>query len=217
MERKEILTLIKQVREGATKRKFSQTFDLVVNLKGLDMKKQEQQVDFFAVLHNSKGKKMKICALVGPELSEEATKHCDFVVNAHEFDRYSADKKMIKKLSDSYDYFIAQANIMAKVAQVFGRVFGPRGKMPNPKAGCVVPPKTPFGPLVEKLNNTIRMQAKVTPIIMVPVGSETMTDELLADNVVDAYNQLIHHLPGEINNIKSIYLKLTMSKPVKIM
>lgn len=217
MEKNEIISILKKLRETSTQRKFKQTFDLVVNLKGLDLKKQEQQVDFFAVLHNSKGKKMKTCALVGPELSDEAAKHCDFVINAHEFERYNADKKLQKKLVEQYDYFIAQANIMAKVAQVFGRVFGPRGKMPNPKSGCVVPPKTAFAPLIDKLNKTIRMQAKTSPIIMVPVGNEVMDDNLIADNVVDAYNQLIHHLPGEKNNIKSIYLKLTMSKPEKIM
>lgn len=126
------------------------------------------------------------------------------------------DKKAVKKLAAEYDFFIAQANIMPKVATVFGRVLGPRGKMPNPKAGCVVPPKASLAPLYEKLQNMVRIKAKDKPIVMAVVGDQSLKDEELADNILYAYNQIAHHLPKEEHNIKDAFIKLTMSKPVKI-
>jgi len=173
-------------------------------------------VDIFLPLHYSKGKKTKVCALVGPELSAQAKEVCDFVVEHDDFPKYAKDKKLIKKLANGYDFFIAQANLMAEVAKTFGRVFGPKGKMPNPKAGCVVPPTANLKPLYEKLQTTVRISAKTTPSIQVIVGNEEMKDEEVLDNIMTVFNQVIHHLPAEKNNVRNIYLKLTMGKAMKV-
>ncbi|MEM3127068.1 MAG: 50S ribosomal protein L1, partial [Candidatus Woesearchaeota archaeon] len=196
-------------------RKFSQTYDLIVNLRGLDLKKQEDKVDFFFQLPKPKGKPQKICALIGPELLEEA-KNCDFAITQKDFPLYKQDKKKVKKLAEQHDFFIGQANIMPEIAAVFGGVLGPRGKMPNPKAGCIVPPKVALKPLVEKLKNTIRIQTKNETALKCPIGNEKMPDEEVAENLVAVYNQIVSHLPQEENNIRNAYLKLTMSKPVKL-
>lgn len=216
MEIKSIVESIKLAKTEAKKRNFSQKVDLIINIKDLDLKKNDNHIDFYSQLHHSVGKKLKICALAGPELAEEAKKVCDFVVIQTEFADYAKDKKKAKKLADGYDYFIAQADIMPLVAQTFGKVFGPRAKMPNPKAGCVVPPKAQLGPIYEKLQTTIRIMAKKDPVIHLMVGNEDMNEEEVADNINTAYNQLIHHLPGETNNIKEMFVKLTMGKPVKL-
>jgi len=105
---------------------------------------------------------------------------------------------------------------MAKVATTFGRVFGPKRKMPNPKAGCVVPPKASLKPLFEKLQKTVRIYAKERPILQVAVGNESMKDEEIADNIMTVYDQVIHHLPSEENNIRNLFIKLTMGAPIKV-
>src|SRR3989338_5004403 len=139
MEKEELQSALQKARDISDKRNFKQSFDLVINLKGLDMKKQEHNVDAFITLPHARGKKTKVCALVGAELFEQAKSVCDFAILSDTFEKYK-EKKEIKKLANSYDFFIAQANIMPKVATTFGRIFGPRGKMPNPKSGGVVPP-----------------------------------------------------------------------------
>ena len=78
-------------------------------------------------------------------------KSLDAAFETHDFDQFKDNASKIKKLAGEYDFFVAQANIMPQVATVFGKVLGPRGKMPNPKAGCVVPPKSQLGPLKERL------------------------------------------------------------------
>src|SRR3989344_3409336 len=216
MDKAKIQEAINVLRSEEHKRKFSQTVDLIINLRGLDLKKPEQQLDFYITLPHTRGRQMKVCALIGPELVEEA-KACDKMVMESEFQSFSDDKNAVKKLANAYEYFIAQANIMPKIATAFGKVFGPKRKMPNPKAGCVVPPKTVLKPLVEKLQKLVRIYAKEKPIVQCMIGTEQQSDAELIDNVTAIMDQIIHHLPGEANNIKSAYLKLTMSKPMKIM
>ena len=215
MDKTKIKTALEEVKKNSKKRKFNQSYDLVIALQNLDLKKTDQQVDFYTLLHFTRGKKIKICAFVGPELKDEATKVCDTTLVVGDFPKY-ADKKLAKKLAEEHDYFIAQANIMGKVAGTFGKVLGPRGKMPNPKAGCVVPPKAQLKPLYDKLQKTIRISAKTALMMQCAIGAEDMNDEEVIDNILTAYNQLIHHLPNHENNVKAVFLKLTMGKPVKV-
>ena len=139
----------------------------------------------------------------------------DEVILANDFDKYN-DKKLLKKLARKHDYFIAQATIMPKVASVFGKVLGPKGKMPNPKAGCVVPPNANLKSVRERLDKTIRVSAKISPMIQASVGKEDMKDEEILENTNNIYEQVIHHLPNEEQNVHSVYIKLTMGKSIKV-
>ena len=215
MEKQELQSALAKAKDISDKRNFKQSFDLIINLKGLDPKKPEHQVDTFITLPHSRGKKIKICGLVGAELNEQAKSVFDNAIQSDNFDKYK-DKKEIKKLANEYDFFVAQANIMPKVATVFGRVFGPRGKMPNPKAGNVVPPNANLKPLHEKLQRTIRATTKSAPLIQCGVGTEDMKSEDIVENAMTVYNTILHILPNEKHNIKDIYVKLTMGKPVKV-
>ena len=215
MDKEQVQSALIKAKDISAKRNFKQTYDLILNLKGLDLKKQEHQIDTFIALPHSKGKKTKICALIGPELAEQAEATCDSVILSDNFEKYK-DKKEIRKIANSFDYFIAQANIMPKVATVFGRVFGPRGKMPNPKSGCIVAPNANLKPLYEKLQRTIRVNVKSAPLIQCAIGTEDMNVNEIAENVVTVFNSLLQLLPNERHNIKDVYVKLTMGKPVKV-
>jgi len=217
MEKEVILKSLNELKSTAKKRNFEQSIDLIINLKDLDLKNPAHQIEFFMTLPHHPGKKKKICALVGNELKEDARKYCDKVVSQEEFSEYAKDKKKTKKLASECDFFIAQANIMAQVAAAFGKVLGPRGKMPNPKAGCVISPKESLKTLCEKLQKTVRISAKTTPLIQCLVGKESLKEEEVAENILEILSQLESKLPQGKNNIKNVYIKLTMSKPVKVM
>jgi large subunit ribosomal protein L1 len=88
--------------------------------------------------------------------------------------------------------------------------------MPNPKAGCVVPANANLQPLVEKLKSTVRVSVKTAPLFQCRVGNEETPEENLIDNIHVIYNSMLHALPNELDNIKSVYLKLTMGPAVKI-
>ena len=150
MDKESVKKALEELKKS--KRKFNQTVDLIIVLKNLNLKKPEDQVDFFHQLHFSIGKKIKLCALVGSELSGQAKELFDTVISIDDFPKYAKDKKGLKKLAKGHDYFVAQATIMPQVATTFGSVLGPVGKMPNPKAGCVVPPSASIQTLYTNTN-----------------------------------------------------------------
>jgi large subunit ribosomal protein L1 len=210
-----VLKALKEAKEKSPKRNFKQSVDYIVALKGLDLKKPDQQQDFFIQLHHPRSKKVKVCGLVGPELYEQAKEALDKAILVDDFASFK-DKKSIKNLANEFDFFVAQANIMALVAKNFGRVFGPRGKMPNPKAGCVVPPNANLKSLYEKLQATVHVKVKNQLQAQFNVGYEDTDEKVVVDNILTIYKQLINHFPQDKNNIKAQYIKLTMGKPVQI-
>ncbi|MBW2982188.1 50S ribosomal protein L1 [Candidatus Woesearchaeota archaeon] len=216
MKKEDILKVIKELKEKSKKRNFKQSFDLIVVLKGLNLKKPEEQVEFFQPLKHDLGKQLKICALVGPELAGKSKDLCDFIVKDDEFPKYAKDKKATKKLAKECGWFIAQANLMPKIAASFGRVLGPKGKMPNPKAGCIVPPTANLKPLCDRLRKTVKVSAKTVPTIQCIVGKEDMKDEDVTDNIWTIYDGLVHHLPSGKDNVRNVLLKLTMGKPINL-
>lgn len=216
MEEKNIIATLKNLKTNSKKRNFTQKIDAIFVLKDLNLKKNENQIDFFTNLHFNIGKDVKVCAFTGPEIHSEAKKICDLAISQTDFVKYKNNKKMIKKLIAEYDFFIAQANIMPQVAQVFGKILGPKGKMPNPKAGCVVPPKAAIKPLYDKIQTMVRIMVKTQLQIQVTIGSESQDEKEVTDNIKTVYDQIIHHLPNEENNLKKVYLKFTMGKPVQL-
>ncbi|MGM5480225.1 MAG: 50S ribosomal protein L1 [Nanobdellota archaeon] len=214
VNKKQMESLLKDLREKSPKRNFTQSIELFVNLKDLNLKKPEEQVEFFTQSPQPFAKK-KVCAIVGPETEKQAKEVCDKVILQTELAEYKKDKKASKKLADEYDFFIAQANLMGQIAGTFGRIFGPRGKMPNPKAGCVVAPGSSLKALVQRLQSTVKVSAKKFPVIHVTVGKEDMDDSAIIENILYFYDQIEHHLPRENHNIKNALVKMTMSTPVK--
>lgn len=213
MEQKQAQDALKKLRETAKKKKFSQSLDLIVTLKNFDLKKQK--LDVYVDLHHDTGKKVKVCALIGPELQDSAKKACDFVITKDNFTKFK-DKKVIKKLAQDYDYFIAQGDVMKDVATVFGRTLGPRAKMPNPKAGCVIPPNANVDNVVKKLQKLVRIQTAKDPFIMCRIGKEDQDDAVLIDNIISIMKALESNLPLQQNNIKGSFIKFTMSPSIEL-
>lgn len=197
-------------------KKFEQSVDITINLKEIDLKKNEQQIDFFLELPHFRGKPVKVCGLVGPELFDESKAVLDETIEAHNFGDLKSSPAKVKKLAQDFDFFVAQATIMPQIASAFGRVLGSRGKMPNPKAGCVVPPKAQLTPLKSRLEKTARVIAKTSSSIKLSIGKESLPVDVLAENALAVYNGVIANTPQGINNIKDISVKLTMGKPVRV-
>jgi large subunit ribosomal protein L1 len=213
IEKAKVLDAIKKSREGE-KRNFSQTIELIINLKELDIRKEEGKIEEFLELPAGRGKPAKVCALIGPELKDAAKKVCDNFVVSDDFDSF--DKRKIRKLAREHDFFIAQANIMPAIAKTFGRFLSPLGKMPSPKAGHVVPPKANIEPLVKILKKSVKLVIKKAPVFQTIIGNDNMTDEELHQNAIAVIEKLKGRLPKGEHNIKAVLIKTTMGKPVKV-
>ena len=216
VDAKAIQQALDKLKQSTERVKFNQTVDLIITLKDIDLKKPDQQVDFFTSLPHGKGKDVKVAGLVGSDLIDAAKKELDFALSDSDFAQFASKKSDVKNMASTYDYFVAQANVMPKVAQSFGRILGPRNKMPNPKAGCVVPPKTSLTQVKERLQKMVRISARKDPHIQVAVGTQNMDAQQIIENITEAYNQTVAHLPQGINNVKKVLVKLTMSKVERV-
>ncbi len=187
-------------------RKFDQTLDLIINLQKFNVKKNSINI-FFSVPYKIKEK------TVGAFLE---VKHKDVdTITADQFKKYK-DKKELKKLVKKYDFFIAQASLMPKVATTFGRILGPTGKMPSPQMGIMMNVDDKIiAELKTKINNSIKIRTKEASV-KIPIGKKSMKDEELIENILTIYNRIVKELPRKKENIKNVELKFTMTKPEKI-
>ena len=160
-----------------------------------------------SVPHKVKDK--KVCAFL-----ETKNKNVD-TITGDEFKKYS-NKKLLKNLVKKYDFFIAQASLMPKVATTFGKILGPAGKMPSPQLGLLLNASDKsIEELKNKVNTGIKIRTKEASI-KVPVGKQSMKDEEITDNVMMVYNTIVKELPRDKENVKNIEIKFTMTKPIKI-
>ena len=188
------------------KRNFNQTIDLIINLKKYNFKKNPLNL-FVNIPHKIKDK--KICAFF--EMENENVK----TITQKEFKKYS-DKSELKKLVKNFDFFIAQASLMPKVATVFGRFLGPVGKMPSPQLGVLTDTnEKTINELKEKINSSIKIRTKEASIKLA-IGKENMKDEEIIENILAVYDVVLKSLPREKDNIKNVEIKFTMTKPQKI-
>lgn len=207
MELKQELSKALDELRKSEERKFNQTVDLIVNLQKFDVKKQNINL-FLTVPHQLKDK--KIAGFFETKNKDVET------ITPSEFRNYE-DKRELKKLTKKFDFFIAQANLMPKVATIFGRVLGPAGKMPSPQMGVLMnSDEKNVRALKEKINNSLRIKIKEASIKLA-IGKQNMKNDEIIENILAVYNTLIKNLPKGKDNIKNLEIKFTMTKPQKIL
>ena len=206
----EFLKEIKEAKEKAKKRKFLQTWDLIISLKNIDLKKPENKLNLEFPLPEGGGKETKVIFIVDSLLAE-AKKTGGLIVTKGELERLGKDKKKLKKYAEIYDWWFCEAPLMPLVGKTLGVVLGPRGRMPRP-----IPPKGSVQPFMEMSNKLVRVRLRDSPVIQIPVGTEEMKEEQIMKNVLAVINFVKDRLPKGKVNMKSAWIKLTMGPPVKL-
>ncbi len=199
-----ILATVKQLREKSEKRNFPQTFDLIINLQGIDLKKPESKINEEFPLPHGKGRESKV-AIFSDTLKLDGVE----ILGGSDLDGMSKNKRIAKKLVQNTDFFLADVKMMPVVAKVLGQFIGPKGKLPKIISGDA-------SSLVKNLKRAVRARIKDSPVIQCPVGNENMKDEEIAENIQELLKFLEGKLPKGRNNIGNIMLKLTMNKPVEL-
>lgn len=198
--------VLEEIRKNSKERKFDQSVDLIVNLRKFDIKKNQLSL-FIQLPHKIKNK--KICGFIETKTSLVDT------INKASFVIYK-DKKAIKKLVKKYDFFIASAGLMPAVATTFGRVLGPASKMPSPQLGIVtIEDEKSIKDLIKRIESVVRVRTK-EPTIKLMIAKQEEKDEDIAEKALIIYNEVFKNLPRQKENLRSVLLKLTMGKPVKV-
>jgi large subunit ribosomal protein L1 len=198
-----IVEAIKKLREGSKKRNFSQTLELIVNLRDIDTKKPENRFTEIIVLPKGRGKEASIVvfsATLKEDLGVEVLSSAEI---------QALTKREAKKLAKNTDFFLSEPRLMPVVGKFLGQYLGPRGKMPKVLVGNVKA-------MIENYKKSIRLRIKDSPVIQCLVGKEDMKDEDLVENIEAVLDFLENKLPKGKANIKNILIKFTMSKPVEI-
>ena len=210
MEKEQILTSLKAAREGE-KRKFVQTFELAVNLTNLNLKKGEGKFSEDVQLPHGKGKPVVIGVFADGELAEKLRKQNVQTYTKADINDFQTKKRDARKVARKYDFLLAQTDLMVLIGKTLGQILGPKGKMPKP-----LPPQADPAPLFARLQKSVKVRIKDDPVIHVPVGTEAMTDEQIAENVLAVMKVVMLKLPKGLDNLGPIYLKTTMGKAVRV-
>ncbi|MCW3997493.1 MAG: 50S ribosomal protein L1 [Candidatus Bathyarchaeota archaeon] len=212
LDKKTLLTTVKEAKSKSKERKFTQSVDLILDIKELDMKAPEGRIQQIVELPHVTGKPNKICVFATGELALKARKSkADIVIEKAELEGIYGKKKQLRKLGNTYDVFIAEAPLMPLVGKTFGPVLGPRGKLPIP-----VPPNVDISEVIKKHRKTVMIRMRNQPIIQCQIGTEDMKDEELADNIQAVLRFLDGKLKRGLKNIKFLFIKTSMGTPVKI-
>jgi large subunit ribosomal protein L1 len=133
------------------------------------------------------------------------------LIKKEEIEGLGRDKKLAKKFAKECKSFVAEAPLMPLVGKSLGQVLAVRNKMPTP----IPPTLQDLKSVIQKRLNIIKIALKDSTVIHLPVGSEEMKDEHIAENIETTINSVTGILPKGKDNIKNFYLKLTMGKGVK--
>lgn len=196
---------IKKLKENSKKRNFNQTYDLIINLKDMNLKKSENKINEMVVLPKSCGKEKIITVFTDSAKKVEGTN----IIGGTKIPSLEKNKKEISKLISETSFFFAEPKLMPVVGKHLGKYLAPKGLMPKVLTGDVEQ-------TVKKYKNAIKINIDKQPIIHTTVGSQNMSDEDIEKNIKAIIDFLKTKLPKGRNNIKNAYLKFTMSKPIKL-
>jgi large subunit ribosomal protein L1 len=213
IEQKTILAAVKEAKEKSEKKKFTQSVELILNLQDIDMKSPEGRLqENIELPYPPPEKTNKICVIATGELALKAKKaNADLVIDRAELEGLASKKKELRKIADEYDFFVAEAPLMPLVGKILGAILGPRGKMPVP-----VPPTADIESLLNKYRKTVVIKMRNQPIIQCRVGTESMKEEEITENIQAVLRVLEGKLKRGMKNIKLVCIKTTMGAPVKI-
>jgi large subunit ribosomal protein L1 len=188
--------------------KFDASVEAHVRL-GVDPKHADQMVRGSVVLPNGTGKRVRVLAFVGADKAKEATDAgADFV----------GGDDMVAKIQagwTDFDVAVATPDMMPKVGPL-GRILGPRGLMPNPKAGTVT---FDVGRAVKEVKGgRVEFRTDKFGIVHVPIGKVSFGSDQLHGNLAALVEALVRNKPATSKGqyLRSLYLASTMGPSVPV-
>jgi large subunit ribosomal protein L1 len=204
-DKEEAISLVKKTAAA----KFDETVEAHIRT-GCDGRHADQQIRGAVVLPHGTGKKVRILVFAKDAKAAEAEAAGADYVGGMEL-----IEKIQKENWFDFDVVVATPDMMGIVGRI-GRVLGPKGLMPNPKAGTVTMDVTKAVNDIKA--GKIEYRLDKTNIIHVPIGKVSFTEEQLADNFQTLIEAIIKARPAAVKGqfLKSVTLTSTMGPGVKI-
>jgi len=190
--------------------KFDETVELHMRT-GLDPRHAEQQLRGTALLPHGLGKKMRVLVFAEGEAARAAQEAgAEFV----------GGDDLIKRVEEGwtdFDVALAQRELMGKVGRL-GRILGPRGLMPNPRAGTVVEGQDIARGVRDAMQGRVEFRLDRTSIVHVPIGKVSFEEEKLLENLATLVQEVLKAKPSGAKGqfIRSMTLATTMGPGIKL-
>ena len=201
----EAAKLIPQIKSA----RFDETVEVHVKL-GIDAKKSDQNVRSTVALPHGTGRSVRVLAIAkGDKIAEAREAGADI----------AAGEEIIQEILDGrsdYDAVIATPDVMGAVGSKLGRVLGPKGLLPNPKAGTVGPN---IGDIVKQIKaGRIEFRNDKTGVVHGPIGKASFTPDKIAENLKAFIKAVEGAKPDSSKGVylRSVYITTTMGPSIKV-
>ena len=190
--------------------KFNETIEVAVNL-GVDARKSDQGVRGATTLPHGTGSEVRIAVFAQGDSADKARELGADFVGMEEL------AEQVKGGMMDFDVVIASPDAM-RVVGTLGQVLGPRGLMPNPKVGTVVPPAKVADAVAELKSGKIDFRVEKAGIVHAQIGRASMDTEQLSANLTALIATLQRLKPSSAKGVymKSITLSSTMGPGVRV-
>jgi large subunit ribosomal protein L1 len=210
--KEDIAVLVAKALEGSKERKFKESVDIAITLKGVDLSQPKYRIEEEILLPKGRGRDVKIGLFGGAEIAAKAKGVADIIIVPEQIEEFADDKRKARKLVGAHNYFVAEAPLMPLIGKKLGAVLGPRGKMPKP-----IPPGSDPSAMIGSLRKTVRVRSKDRKTFHTMVGTKEMSPDDLTANIKAVVQRVTAKLEQGENNIASIYVKTTMGPAVRLL
>ena len=213
VERARILEAVKAAIEKAPERKFSESVDITINLKNIDMAQPKNRIDETILLPHGTGKTVGIAVLGKGDITTQAREAgVDLIIGPEEIERLGGEPREARQVAGKYRFFLADTGVMPQVGRFLSPRLGPRGRMPTP-----IPGGTDIRPIVERLRKSVKVRTKDKKTFHVKVGSTQMPPEQIAENIDAVLKKIEGVLEQGSMNIRSVFVKTTMGPAERLL
>jgi large subunit ribosomal protein L10Ae len=192
------------------KRHFVETVELQIGLKNYDPSK-EKRFSGVVKLPNPCKHNYKVCVLGDQVHIDESKKLGVPCMDIEALKALNKDKKLIKKLANRYNSFLASESIVRQIPRILGPGLNKAGKFP-----ILLAHTEDMKTKILELQCQVKFQLKKTVCLAVAVGNLKLTEDQLTTNVERAVNFLISLLKKGWQNIRTLNIKSSMGTPYRI-
>ncbi|KAI8809200.1 60S ribosomal protein I1-a [Cladochytrium replicatum] len=203
---RELLTYSKEEKP----RKFVETVELQIGLKNYDPQRDKRFSGTVRLPHIPKPR-MTVCILADAAHIDQAKQIGLEFMSVEDLKKLNKNKKLIKKLAKKYDAFLASEALIKQIPRLLGPGLSKAGKFPTP-----VSHSDSLQEKWDEIKGTIKFQLKKVLCLGVAVGHIEMTEDQLVQNIMLAINFLVSLLKKNWQNVKSLFIKSSMGKPIRV-
>lgn len=210
-----VLESVQEMRKITKERKFTQTVELQLGLKDYDPQKDKRFVGTVR-LPNMPRPNLKICLIADEKHRAEAVKDMEHlgnltVTSLDELKKFNKDKKLVKKWAKKFDLLLASDTVLKRVPVVVGPILNRIQMFPT-----VVAKNQPLTTTIADTRSSVKFQLRKVTNMGCAVGRADMEDEELQANIMMSLNFLVSMLKKGWHNLKSVYIKCSMGKSVRL-